>query len=112
MKESSNDRRVRRLRAQFRHHLIICSIVMLIIGLLLGIVLTNALTPKDRAVGERVIVYITPEPTATPEPTPIPTAIPAPTQAPEADDEPLSGETEVTLSAEDAPIEVTEVSSD
>ena len=113
MRQSSSERRIRKLRAQYRKRIAIWAIVMLIIGLVLGVVADRLLlTPKDATEPEPVVVYITPEPTEVPEITAAPET--EPTAAPEedgdkaaADEASIPAEEDKAASAEDKAPEAT-----
>ncbi|MBR1559997.1 MAG: hypothetical protein IJ646_07120, partial [Clostridia bacterium] len=97
MRQNSVERRIRKLRAQYRRRTVVWAIVMLLIGIALGVVADKLLlSPKDKASEPPVTAdatpiveaELTPKPaTPTPEPTAEPTPIPEaePAAEPEGD---------------------------
>ena len=75
MKQSSVEKRIRRLRGQYRKRMAILAAIMLVIGIVLGIVADRKLlSPRDSATlvvpaaTQEAEVTATPEPEVTPEP--------------------------------------------
>ena len=86
MRNSSTEKRIRRLRSKYRKRIAIWAVVMLIVGTVLGVVVDRTvLTRRDSATS----VIGAPEATATPtvEPTDTPEPTPLATEAPEEEPE-------------------------